>query len=183
MKLKITKIPRIEIFGIDIIKNFSLFTLFIFIFLLLLATLVAPSIKKFKKEKKNYYITRINYDNSEKELSQILSKYKINSKINRKIILSLKRNFNTLNFKNFANKYMKIQNIKETNSSVYKKYFIKKTYIVTANLNSPKNFYQFVKASKNYKNLIKIYFPIIFKSSNKNILLLYKLETFKVIDH
>ena len=181
--MKSFKLPKIEMFGIDLIKNFLLFALFVFIFLLLLATLVAPSIKKFKKVKKNYYTTQINFNKSEEALSQVSLKYKQLSKENKKIIFALKRDFDTTNFKNFANKYMKILNIKEKNTSTYNKSFIKTTYIVTAKLNSPTNFYKFVQASKNYKNIIKIYFPIIFKSNDKEILLLYKLETFKVINH
>ena len=181
--MKKFKLPKVEVFGIDLIKNFLLFTLFIIVFLLLLATLVAPSIKKFKKIKRDYYITQVNYNNSEEELSKVLLKYKDTSKENRKIILALKRDFDVNNFKHFANNYMKILNVKEKNTSIYEKYFIKTTYIVTAKLNSPDNFYKFIKASKNYKNLLKIYFPIIFKSKNKDILLLYKLEAFKVINH
>jgi len=179
--MKKFKIPKVELFGIDLIKNFLLFATFIIIFLLLLATLVAPSIKKFKKVKRNYYITQINYSKSEEELAKILTKYKDTSKENRKIILSLKRDFDTTNFKHFANNYMNILNIKEKNTSVYNKSFIKTTYVVTAKLKSPDNFYQFVKTSKNYKNILKIYFPIVFKSSKKEILLLYKLEAFKVL--
>ena len=58
MKLKIHKIPKIEMFGIDIIKNMLFFTLFVVIFLFLLAVIVAPSIKNLKKQKKSIFLQK-----------------------------------------------------------------------------------------------------------------------------
>ena len=59
MKLKIPKIPKVEMFGIDIVKNFLLFFLFFVIFILLLVVLVAPTIKKFKGTSKNAVMSQI----------------------------------------------------------------------------------------------------------------------------
>jgi len=183
MKLKIPKIPKIpkiEMFGIDIIKNMLFFTLFVFIFLFLLGVFVTPSIKKFKINKKEYYITQHQLNKSENLLAQKTAQYQKLFKENKRIIFALKREFNKENFTMFARKYMKIKSIKDKNISVYENNFIKKTYIVTAKLNTPVDFYNFVDASKNYKNIIKIYFPIVFKAKNGEINLLYKLEHFKV---
>jgi len=180
MKLKIPKIPKIEMFGIDIIKNMLFFTLFVFVFLFLLGVFVAPSVKKFKEQKKQYFITKMNLNKSETKLEKTTYEYQKLVKENKRIILALKREFNKENFKMFSNKYMKIDLIKDKNISVYENKFIKKTYIVTARLNSPVDFYKFVDASKTYKNIIKIYFPIVFKAKNGELKLLYKLEHFKV---
>jgi len=180
MKLKIPKIPKIEMFGIDVIKNMLLFTLFVFVFLLLLGVLVAPSIKKFKVKKREYFIIQNQLNQTEDKLEETKNKYQKLYKENKRIILAFKREFNKENFKMFANRYMKVESIKDQNISVYEKSFIKKTYIVTAKLKTPVNFYKFVEASKNYKNIIKIYFPIVFKAKDGEIKLLYKLEHFKV---
>ena len=180
MKLKIPKIPKIEMFGIDIIKNMLFFTLFVFIFLLVLGVLVAPSIKKFKIQKQEYFVTQNKLNKSEQLLNQTTEKYHKLYKENKRIILALKREFDKDNFKMFADRYMKIESIKDKNISIYEKQFIKKTYIVTAKLKSPEDFYKLVEASKNYKNIIKIYFPIVFKAKNGELKLLYKLEHFKV---
>jgi len=180
MKLKIPRIPKIEMFGIDIIKNMLFFTLFVVIFLFLLAVIVAPSIKKFKETKKEYFSSKMKYDKSETELEKKTYEYQKLYKENKRIIFALKREFDKNNFKMFSDKYMKLTSIKDKNISVYNKEFIKKTYIITAKLNTPVNFYKFVDNSKNYKNIIKIYFPIVFKAKNGEINLLYKLEHFKV---
>ena len=180
MKFKIPKIPKVELFGIDIIKNMMFFTLFVFIFLLLLAISVAPSIKKFKKEKVIYYNTKVKLDETQNDLDKILAKYQKLSKKNRRLILAMQREFDKTNFKNFASKYMTINNIQDKNISVYQKEFIKKTYLVSATIKTPINFYKFVDATKNYKNILKIYFPIVFKAKNGDIKLLFKLEHFKV---
>ena len=179
MKLKIPKIPKVELFGIDIIKNMLFFTLFVFIFLLLLAISVAPSIKKFKKDKVIYYNTKMKLNESQNDLDKITNKYKKLYKQNRKVIFALKREFDKNNFKMFASKYMKIDSIQDKNISVYQKDFIKKTYLVSATLKTPVNFYKFVDASQNYKNVLKIYFPIVFKAKNGDIKLIFKLEHFK----
>jgi len=180
MKLKIPKIPKIEMFGIDIIKNMLFFTLFVVVFLILLGILVAPSIKMFKLQKREYYITKRQADKIETHLEDKTYEYQKLYKENRKVIFALKREFDKDNFKMFTKKYMDILSIKDKNISVYNKNFIKKTYIVSAKLNTPTDFYQFVDMSKNYKNILKIYFPIVFKAKNGDIKLIYKLEHFKV---
>ena len=179
MKVKIPKIPKVEVFGIDIVKNFLLFALFFTIFLILLAFLVAPTIKKFKDIKYNYYTIKLKADKSEKQLNELTMQYKKLYKENRKIILAFKMNFDKNSFKIFSSKYMKVLNIKDKNSSIYKREFIKKSYIVTATLKSPTNFYKFIDATKNSNNVLKIYYPIVFKAKNGDIKLLYKLESFK----
>jgi len=175
-------IPRIEVFGIDVIKNMFLFVLFVFMFLLTLGIMVAPSVKKFKKVKKEYYITKMKLDDSNTKVENMLIEYKKLYKENRKIIFSFKREFNKQNFINFAQKYMKIYNLKDLNVSNYKKDFIQKSFLVTADLTTPVNFYKFVNATKNYKNVLRIHFPIVFKAKDGNIKLIYKLEYFQVKD-
>jgi hypothetical protein len=179
MKLKIPKIPKITMFGIDIIKNMLFFTLFVFIFLFLLGVIVAPSIKKFKSIKTQYYETKLKLDSSNQKLATTTAEYQKLFKENRKIIFALQREFNKENFKRFTKPYMNILQIKDKNISVYENKFIKKTYVVTAKLSTPVNFYKFVDASKNYKNVLKIYFPIVFKAKNGELKLLFKLEHFK----
>jgi len=179
MKLKLPKIPKVEMFGIDIVKNFLLFFLFFIIFMILLILLVAPTIKKFKKIKQSYYSTKIEAENIQNKLDKLTLQYKQLYKQNHKIILDFKMDFNKESFKIFSSKYMKIKSIKEQNSSIYENRFLKKTYIVTAILNSPISFYKFIDATKSANNVLKIYYPIVFKAKNGDLKLLYKLEVFK----
>jgi len=75
---------------------------------------------------------------------------------------------------------MSISSIKETNSSFYQNDFIKTTYIMKAKINSPKNFYDLIDALKNYKSVLRIYFPIDFIKNKENIDLTLKLEHYKL---
>jgi hypothetical protein len=178
MNIKI-KLPKVTLFGIDVIKNILLFSLFIVVFLFLLAVLVAPSIRYFKTQKIQYSQLRVESDKTDKQLTKISTKYKKLFRENRKTIFALKRDFKKDSFKNFAKKYMEIIDIEDRNSSIYQKKFIKKTYIVTASLDTPINFYRFVDDIKNYKNVLKVYFPIVFKAKNGKLKLLFKMEHFK----
>jgi len=179
MKFKLPKIPKVEMFGIDIVKNFLLFFLFFVIFILLLVVLVAPTIKKFKEIKQNYYTTKVKADNLQNKLDKLTIQYKNLYKQNHKIILSFKMGFNKESFKIFTSKYMKIDSIKDINSSFYQNKFIKKTYLITATLNSPISFYKFINATKSANNVLKVYYPVVFKSKNGDLKLFYKLEVFK----
>jgi hypothetical protein len=179
MKLKTIKIPKVKMFGINIVKNFLLFVLFFIIFIILLVFLVSPTIKKFKEIKHNYYITKLKAQNIQSKLDKLKIEYKKLYKQNRKIILAFKMDFNKEAFKIFSSKYMTITNITLKNKSIYQNQFIKKSYIVTSTLKSPINFYKFVDATKNTNNVLKVNFPIVFKAKNGDIKLIYKLETFK----
>ena len=55
MKLNIPKMQKVTIYGIDVIKNFIFFTVFIIITLLIIAFIISPAINKFKQTKKEYY--------------------------------------------------------------------------------------------------------------------------------
>jgi predicted PurR-regulated permease PerM len=178
MKLKLPKLPKVEMFGIDIVKNFLLFFLFFVIFLILLAFVVAPTIKKFKEIKQNYYITKMKADNVQAKLYKLTMQYKKSYKENHKVILAFKIDFNKEAFKIFSSKYMNVTNIEDKNSSTYQNKFVKKSYIVTATLKSPTSFYKFVDATKNTNNVLKVYYPVVFKAKNGDIKLLYKLEAF-----
>jgi hypothetical protein len=179
MKLKLPKLPRVEMFGIDIVKNFLLFLLFFIIFMFLLVFLIAPTIKKFKEIKKDYYTTKIKADEIQNKLDKLTIQYKELYKKNHKIILAFKMDFNKESFKIFSSKYMKIINIQDKNSSIYEKEFTKKSYIISATLNSPTSFYKFINDIKNTNNVLKVYYPIVFKAKNGDLKLLYKLESFK----
>ncbi len=174
------KLPKVKIYGIDVIKNFLFFTFFIIISLLILAFVISPAINSFKKAKKSYYQTKYALDITTKEYKEKMLELKKLKNTNRKILNALKRDFNKQNFKLFASKYMSISSIKEINSTVYKKDFIKTTYILIAKIKSPKNFYDLIDGLKNYKALLRIYFPIDFIKNKENIDLTLKLEHYKL---
>jgi hypothetical protein len=174
------KIPKVKIYGIDVIKNFLFFTLFIFLTLLSIGLIIAPSIKTFKKYQSKYYETKSKFNELKNIYMQKNEKLKKLKKQNSKILAAFKRDFNKNNFKNFASKFMNITDIKEINSSVYKKNFIKTSYMVNAIIKSPKNFYDFIDALKNYKYVIRAYFPVDFEKKEESIALKFKIEHYKI---
>ena len=176
--LKNIKIPQVKIYGIDVIKNFLFFTLFIVLTLLAIGLIIAPSIKIFKQNQNEYYTTKTSFENTKNRYLQKSTELKKLKKQNRKIILAFKRDFNQKNFILFASKYMDIKNIKEINSSIYKKDFIRTSYLIKAVIQTPQNFYDFIDALKNYKYIIRAYFPVDFEKKNK-IILTFKIEQYR----
>ena len=174
------KIPKIKIYGIDVVKNFLFFTLFIVLTLLFIAFVISPAVDSFKKAKKAYFQTKYSLEITTKEYKEKLLELKKLKNANRKILNAFKRNFDIKNFKIFTKQYMSISSIKEVNSTIYQKDFVKTTYIMKAKIKSPKNFYDLVDALKNYKSVLRIYFPIDFIKNKENIDLTLKLEHYKL---
>jgi hypothetical protein len=174
------KIPKIKIYGIDIIKNLLFFTFFIILTLFSIGLIIAPSIKIFKKYQTKYYKTKSDFDFLKKHYLEENRKLNKLKNTNSKIISLLNKDFNEKNFKNFASKFMYIMNIKEINQSNYKNNFIKTSYMIKAVIKSPKNFYDFINALKNYKYLIRAYFPVNFEKKEESISLEFKIEHYKI---
>jgi hypothetical protein len=180
-KLKFSfKLPTIKIYGIDVVKNFLFFTFFIFLTLFSIGLIIAPSIKTFKKYQNEFYKTKSDFDFLKKHYLEENRKLNKLKNTNSKIISLLNKDFNEKNFKNFASKFMYIMNIKEINQSNYKNNFIKTSYMIKAVIKSPKNFYDFINALKNYKYLIRAYFPVNFEKKEESISLEFKIEHYKI---
>jgi len=173
-------IPKIKVYGIDIIKNLLFFILFIILTMLFIVFLISPSILKFKTAKSQYYETKYSLENLTQTYKTKYSDLVKLQKVNQKLLNAFKRDFNYENFKLFASKYMDISSVKEINSSVYKKNFIKTTYIMKAKIKSPQNFYDLIDSLKNYKSVLRIYFPIDFIKNKEDINLTLKLEHYKL---
>ncbi|EDM24643.1 hypothetical protein [Caminibacter mediatlanticus] len=184
MKIKLPKInlkiPKITIYGIDVIKNFLYFILYLIITLLAIAFLIAPAIKTFKTAQKKYFEIKTEYLSVKNNYNNELNDLNKLKKENRAIILKFKRDFDINNFKLFASKYMKIENIKKDKTKIFKKDFIKTIYYINAFIKSPKNFYDFVDGLKKYKNVIKVYFPIDFEKEKNDIKITLKIEHYRL---
>ena len=180
MKIKLPqinfKIPKVTIYGIDVIKNFLFFTLYLVITLLSIAFIIAPAIKKFKKSQQNFYEIKSEFISVKKHYNIELNKLNNLKKQNKTIILKLRRDFDIKNFKIFASQFMNIENIKKDKTTIYENDFLKTVYYINAFIKSPKNFYDFVDALKKYKNVIKVYFPIDFKKEKDKIKITLKIE-------
>jgi len=175
------KLPKIKIYGIDVIKNALFFSFSVILTLIIIAFIIAPSIKTFKYAKIQYFSNQQTFTQVQKQYKQILNNLDILKNKNQKIITALQRKFNKKNFILFAKNYMQIKNIKELNSSVYKEKFLKTPYLITALIKSPENFYKFVDNIKNYKNVIKVYFPLDFEKNGEEINLTFKIECFNLL--
>jgi len=174
------KLPKLKIYGIDVIKNFLFFTLFIILTLLIIAFVISPSIHSFKKSKQEYYQTKYLFETTKNNYKTKFKELKKLQNENKKILNAIARNFDQNNFKLFASKFMSISSIKETNQSIYEKDFLKTTYIIKSKIKSPENFYKFIDALKNYKAVLRVYFPIDFIKNQEDINLTLKLEHYRL---
>ena len=180
ISLKKLKLPKIKVYGIDIIKNFLFFFFYIILSLIIIAAILAPSVKLFKKTKKEYYFTKNQFETIQKQYQNIAEQLNSLKSKNQKILLALKRNFDINNFRMFAKDYMKIKSIKKEKTEPYKEKFVKTSYLIDATIKSPKDFYDFIDASKNYKNLIRVYFPFNFVKNKKDINLTFKIDVYNL---
>jgi len=180
IKLSSLKLPKIKIYGIDVIKNFLFFTFYIILTLFIIATILKPSVQIFKQTKTKYFNTKNQLETTKSQYEEVSQKLKTLTNSNQKILNALKREFNLNNFKLFAKDFMKINSIKKEQTSPYKDKFIKTSYLIKATIKSPKNFYDFIDASKNYKNLIRVYFPFDFVKNKNDINLTFKIEVYNL---
>ncbi|WP_456470597.1 hypothetical protein [Caminibacter sp.] len=184
MKIKLNKpnikIPKITIYGIDVIKNLGFFALYIIITLLAITLIIAPSIKKFKQTQKKYFEAKYEFNMVNNQYNKTLNELKMLKKENAKILNAFRRDFNINNFKNFASQFMEITSIEKNGTKPFKKDFLTTIYFVKSKINSPKDFYDFIDALKNYKYIVKVYFPINFQKEGKKILLTLKLEHYRL---
>ena len=174
------KIPKIKIYGIDVIKNSLFFFFYIVFTLLIIAFILAPSVKLFKKAKNQYFQTKNQFDQTQEKYKTLLNEVEKLKTKNRKIINALKREFDPNNFKLFARDFMKIESIKKEKTSNYKDKFIYTTYLISAKIKSPKNFYDFIDSVKNYKNIIRVYFPFNFVKNQKDINLTFRIDVYNL---
>ena len=64
------KLPKVKIYGIDVIKNFLFFTLFIVLTLVFIAFIISPAVHSFKKSKTKYYKTKYSLEMTTKEYKE-----------------------------------------------------------------------------------------------------------------
>ena len=180
MKSKMHKIPKIVIYGIDVVKNSIFFISFIIITTLIVSFIISPAINDFKQTKKEYYETKYKLEVTTNEYKEKMKELKKTKNQNKRILNAFKRDFDEKSFKLFTSKYIKVHSIKKVDSTKFQKNFIKTTYIVKSTIKTPKNFYDFIEALKNYKHILRVYFPIKFIKSKKGINLTLKIEHYKL---
>ena len=56
------KLPKIKIYGIDVIKNFLFFFFYIILSIAIIVFILAPSVKIFKKTKQQYFQTKTQFE-------------------------------------------------------------------------------------------------------------------------
>ena len=144
------------------IKFLIYILLFLIFTLFLLLVFIIPSIKEYKHKKAEYEMFRVQNESLILQEENIKVKLKDSIERNREILSSFRDDFNQSNFIEFSNNYFKDigLNVDDKNSSKKNRSF--KTYHFSALLkeNTPANFYDFIDDLKNYKNIVKINFPI-----------------------
>jgi len=179
---QIEKIFEYKVAGIYIVKNFLFFVLFLVVTLISIATIIAPSIKSYKKTQKEYLKTKALFEATKDAYEKKLKKLNRLKLQNAKIIHVFRREFDQESFKNFLSKYMQVVSIEKNQTKPYKLDFLKTSYFLKTKIDSPKNFYDFVEDLKRYKYLIRVYFPIDFTKDNDKIDLTFKIEHYRLKD-
>jgi hypothetical protein len=173
------KLPEIKIYGIDVIKNFLLFILFLILTLISLYLFIAPSIKNFKETKNNYYKIKTKFKKTKQTYQHNIKTLKYLQIENKNITNAFNKDFNIKHFKFFSKNYINLASIKEINKTK-KDCFIQTNYEIQAFIHDPKEFYNFIKASQNYESIIKISMPILFEKKGKKIFIKFQIKHYKL---
>ncbi len=144
------------------IKFLIYILLFLIFTLFLLLAFIIPSIKEYKHKKAEYEMFRVQNEILVVQEEGIKIKLKDSKEKHGEILSSFEDDFNQSNFVKFADNYFLDINIDsyDENDSIKSVRF--KAYHFSSLLknDTPTNFYDFIDALKNYKNIIKINFPI-----------------------
>jgi hypothetical protein len=147
---------------------------------------IIPNIKSYKISK--YDLSRVNkeittFTKEEKELKENLKLFKHS---NNHILEKFHRDFNEAKFINDASKYLtnikliKLKRVDKIKSFDFMDY---DEYNLTAStkIKSPKDFFKFINSLKDYNNVIKINFPIVLVSKDKQIDIKMIIDIYKTI--
>ncbi len=167
------------------IKFLIYILLFLIFTLFLLLVFIIPSIKEYKHKKAEYEMFRV--QNESLILKEKNTKLKLKDSIekNSEILSSFTDDFNKSNFIEFSNSYFRDIDITLDNKNIDKQNARFENYSFSALLkdNTPSNFYDFIDALKNYKNIIKINFPIKLMINKNGMQIEFELSVYKPIQN
>ena len=155
---------------------------FLILILLILLFFIIPNIKKYKTsevELKNIESRIEDYNNSYLSLKDELKELKDE---NKEIISKFNRDFNKSDFIKFSTKYLQnvtIKRAKDNNNNNFTEY----NFSAYTKNSSPKEFFKFIEDLKEYKNIVKIKFPILLEKKDKNIFIKFVLAIYKSGDN
>ncbi len=165
------------------IKFLIYILLFLIFTLFLLLVFIIPSIKEYKHKKAEYEMFRVQNESLILKEESIKIKLKDSMEKNSEILSSFKDDFNKTNFIEFSKSYFRDIDIKLDDKNENNKNVRFKNYSFSAILkeSTPSNFYDFIDALKNYKNIIKINFPIELTINKKGMHIKFELSVYEPI--
>ena len=175
-------IPKVTIYGIDVIKSFVFFVGFLIMTFFVVFFVISPSVAGFRIAKKEYYQTKYELETITNEYKEKIKELKKTKNLNKKILNALKEEFNEEEFRSFALRYMRIYSIKKEDTTKFRSDFLRTSYIVRSVVKSPKEVYDFIDALKDYKYVLRVCFPVEFIKRGKEINLTLRIEHYKLAD-
>ena len=157
----------IEYAGIDLTKALSFITVSTLIVMLFTATLVIPSIKKYKIRKIENRQAFLVLSKTQEQYGTELETYRQTVDKYRKSIDGLLTPWREEGFSGVAKKQFETLKIEPGSSYVENEHFLVREFNVTARLEKPGLFFGFLEGLSGYQNLIGLEFPIILRSDEK----------------
>ncbi len=144
------------------IKFLIYILLFLIFTLFLLLAFIIPSIKDYKHKKAEYEMFRVQNETLIVQEEGIKIKLKDSKEKHGEILSSFEGDFNQSNFIEFADNYFRDIDINsyDENDSIRSARFRAYHFSALLKEDTPTNFYDFIDDLKNYKNIVKINFPI-----------------------
>lgn len=162
----------------NLTKNLIFSLVCILLTSILIMGFIFPQIKSYKKLK----IIEQNQERINKEhqtqYDYLAGKLQNFIQDNNTMITMYQTKFDEKNFNNFCLKFFnsaKLDYEKSSQTEKYQKYILK----VSTNIDSPTNFYDFIKELKNYQSIVKVEFPITLKANGNEIEAVFNIKVFK----
>ncbi len=143
-----------------VIKNILFLLLFLVVLTLFLVIYIIPQLKEYKTKQAIIAKSEKIYNKNIDSLNKLKKKKELTYKRYKKNIEKYNRNFDLENFKSFVKRFFKDATI---NTTKYKEKLIIQTTIA-----SKEELYNFLEKVNDYKNIVKINFPLVYKIVNGN---------------
>lgn len=164
---------------INIVKNFILFILSIALITATISIFVIPNIKAYRELSSKFRQEMLTLENTKEFKSNIDREFNKIKSDGMEIISSFKNRFSKSKFTRDSRKFFSNISLKEVKSEDESK-FTTYEFSASANVKSPTNFYNFLEYLSTYSNVIKVDFPILFKSKGNIISTEFKLKVYNL---
>ena len=143
-----------------IIKNILFLLLFLVVLTLFLVIYIIPQLKEYKTKQAILSRSEKIYNKNLNSLNKLKREKKLTYKRYKESIEKYNQDFNLEDFKNYVKNFLKDATVETTKD--------KQNLTIQASITSKEELYNFIEKLNEYRNIVKINFPFIYKNDESN---------------